>query len=145
MLAPALLPPVRRLPAIECRPVSDDAMRRVFAEITAVSFDIPATVAEAVYVPERAWRGDYHGFVGLAGNRPVAIAALVSTPAALGVYSVATVPAFRRQGYGEALFRAAAGTAERTPLVLQSTEAGYALYRRMGFRDVTKFTVYLTK
>ena len=29
--------------------------------------------------------------------------------------------------------------------VLQSTEAGYALYRRMGFRDVTRFTVYLTK
>ena len=31
------------------------------------------------------------------------------------------------------------------PLVLQSTEAGYAMYRRMGFRDVTKFTVYLTR
>ena len=30
-------------------------------------------------------------------------------------------------------------------LVLQSTEAGYDLYRRMGFRDATRFSVYLTK
>jgi ribosomal protein S18 acetylase RimI-like enzyme len=30
-------------------------------------------------------------------------------------------------------------------IVLQSTEAGYALYRRMGFRDATRFSVYLTK
>jgi hypothetical protein len=30
-------------------------------------------------------------------------------------------------------------------IVLQSTEAGYALYRRLGFRDATRFTVYLTK
>ena len=32
-----------------------------------------------------------------------------------------------------------------TRVILQSTEAGYALYKRMGFRDVTRFTVYLTK
>ena len=30
-------------------------------------------------------------------------------------------------------------------MVLQSTEVGYPLYRRMGFRDATRFTVYLTK
>jgi hypothetical protein len=30
-------------------------------------------------------------------------------------------------------------------VVLQSTEAGYALYHRMGFRDVTRYSVYLTK
>jgi ribosomal protein S18 acetylase RimI-like enzyme len=65
----------------------------------------------------------------------------------VGVYSVATLPGFRRRGYGESLLRAAvaANSATRKPIVLQSTEAGYALYRRMGFRDVTKFTVYLTK
>jgi len=31
------------------------------------------------------------------------------------------------------------------PLVLESTEAGYRLYRRLGFRDVTNYTVYLTR
>lgn len=149
MLAPALLPPVRPLPAIECHPVRDAAARAVFAEITAVSFDIPYTVAHTVYSREEAWRGDYQGFVGMLDGRAVAIVAIVPTAEALGVYSLATMPSLRRQGYGEALLRAAAAEMQRrtgvSRLVLQSTDAGYAMYRRMGFRDVTKFTVYLTR
>jgi ribosomal protein S18 acetylase RimI-like enzyme len=75
--------------------------------------------------------------------------AIVAAADALGVYSLGTLPAFRRQGYGEALLRAAVSEVGRrtglSRVVLQSTEAGYALYLRMGFRDATKFTVYLTK
>ena len=82
-------------------------------------------------------------------GRAVSIAAIVPAAGALGIYSVGTLPLFRRQGYGEALMRAAVSEMRRRTgierLVLQSTEAGYALYRRMGFHDVTKFTVYLTK
>ena len=50
---------------------------------------------------------------------------------------------------GEATMRAALAEMQRRTglerIVLQSTEAGYALYRRMGFRDATRFSVYLTK
>ena len=53
------------------------------------------------------------------------------------------------QGYGEAVLRAAAArTSERTGLsrfCLQSTEAGYNLYKTMGFRDSTRYVVYLTR
>ena len=68
----------------------------------------------------------------------------------MGVYSLGTVPEHRHKGYGEALLRAAAARYEsehriRGALVLESTEAGYRLYRRLGFRDVTNFTVYLTR
>ncbi len=149
MLAPALLAPVRPLPKIECRPVRDAAARTVFAEITAVAFDIPYTVAHTVYSREEAWNGDYQGFVGLVDGRAVAIVAIVPAGGAIGVYSLATMPSLRRQGYGEALLRAAAAEIQQrtglTQLVLQSTDAGYAMYRRMGFRDATKFTVYLTR
>jgi ribosomal protein S18 acetylase RimI-like enzyme len=148
MIAPALLPAVRRLPAIECRPVADAATRQAFAEITSISFEIPPLVAQAVYTPERAWNGAYQGFVGLVGGRPVSIAAIVPGGGALGIYSLGTLPLYRGQGYGEALLRAAVSEMQgRTGLermVLQSTEAGYSLYRRMGFRDATRFTVYLT-
>jgi ribosomal protein S18 acetylase RimI-like enzyme len=82
-------------------------------------------------------------------GRPVAIAAMVEAAGALGIYSLGTIPAERHQGYGEALLRAAAEASRPHssihPYILQSTEAGHALYRRMGFRDVTKFTVYLTR
>jgi GNAT superfamily N-acetyltransferase len=145
MLAERLAPPAHALPALECRPVTDAAMRSAFAEITTVTFEIPPGIARAVYESELGWRGDYRGFVGLAGGRPVAIAAIVESAGAWGVYSVGTLPEFRRRGYGEALMRAALATCggEAGPVILQSTQAGYDLYRRMGLRDAARFTVYL--
>jgi GNAT superfamily N-acetyltransferase len=149
MLAQTLAPPVRPLPKIEIMPVADRSTRQAFGALTAVSFDIPMGIAKAVYEPERAWLGDYRGFVGFAGGRPVAIIAIVATPDALGVYSLSTVPECRRLGYGEALQRAAVASEQaRTGIkriVLQSTDAGYSLYRRLGFKEVAKFSVYLTR
>jgi GNAT superfamily N-acetyltransferase len=149
MLAETLTPPIRPLPKIECVPVSDRSTRQAFGALTSVSFDIPMGIAKAVYEPERAWLGDYRGFVGLAGGRPVAIVAIVATPEALGIYSLSTLPECRRLGYGEALLRAAVALEhERTGtqrIALQSTDAGYSLYRRLGFKEVAKFSVYLTR
>lgn len=149
MIAPHLLPPVRRLPEIECRPVNDVTTRCAFAEITSQCFEIPPGIANAVYKPEGAWNGAYKGFVGMVDGAPVAIAAVVEAAGALGIYSLATMPAHRHRGYGEALLRAAADLSRpkfsTAPYILQSTEAGHALYRRMGFRDVARFTVYLTR
>jgi GNAT superfamily N-acetyltransferase len=149
MMASKLLPPIRPLPKIECRPVSDEMTRCAFAEITSICFEIPPAIAAAVYGPPHAWNGAYKGFVGLVDGKPVGIAAMVHGAGALGIYSLGTMPAKRHQGYGEALLRAAAAAARPNsstdPFILQSTEAGHALYRRMGFRDVTKFTVYLTR
>jgi GNAT superfamily N-acetyltransferase len=149
MLTDALLPPVRPLPKIECVPVGDSSTRQTFGALTSVSFDIPMAISKTVYEPERAWRGDYRGFVGLVGGRAVAIIAIVATEDALGVYSLSTQPESRRCGYGEALLRAAvAAEQQRTGIrrvVLQSTDAGYSLYRRLGFREVAKFSVYLTR
>jgi GNAT superfamily N-acetyltransferase len=149
MLAEALAPPLRPLPKIECVPVADRNTRQAFGALTAVSFDIPMGIAKTVYEPERAWFGDYRGFVGLVGGKPVAIIAIVATPEALGVYSLSTLPECRRCGYGEALLRSAVTSEQaRTGIkriVLQSTDAGYSLYRRLGFSEVAKFSVYLTK
>lgn len=149
MLAEALAPPVRPLPKIECLPVADRATRQAFGALTAVSFDIPVGIAKTVYEPERAWFGDYRGFVGLVGGKAVGIVAIVATADALGVYSLSTLPECRRLGYGEALLRAAVAVEQQRTgirrVVLQSTDAGYSLYRRLGFNEVAKFSVYLTK
>jgi ribosomal protein S18 acetylase RimI-like enzyme len=149
MMTATLAAASRPLAAIECRAVTDAATRAAFTDLTTVCFDIPTSVAQAVYSPERAWCGEYRGFVGFVGGKPVSIVAFVRAAGVLGIYSLGTTPEFRRRGYGEALLRAAAEqmppTERPEPLVLESTEAGYGLYRRLGFRDTTKFTVYLTK
>jgi GNAT superfamily N-acetyltransferase len=149
MLARALRPPEHPLPQIECRAVDGDVTREAFGAITSTCFDIPHSVSRTVYQTERAWHGDYCGYVGFAGGAPVSIVALARSAGTLGVYSLATLPEYRRRGYGEALMRAAVAIecqrAGAAALVLQSTESGYQLYRRMGFRGVSKYTVYLTK
>jgi ribosomal protein S18 acetylase RimI-like enzyme len=149
MLARALLPPTRVLPEIEMRQVENAATRADFCEITSTTFEIPYSIARAVYWREQAWNGDYQGFVGYVGAQAAATVAIVPGSGSLGVYSLATMPAFRRRGYGEALLRSAAAEMSRrtgfTRVLLQSTDAGHSLYQRMGFRDATRFTVYLTR
>jgi ribosomal protein S18 acetylase RimI-like enzyme len=155
MVALKLAAPSRPLPEIECRAVGDAASRLAFTGLTVTCFDIPMTVARAVYEPESAWKGAYQGFMAMVGGVPVAIVALVRAGGVLGVYSLGTVPEHRHKGYGEALLRAAAATfapypadsanGSQEPMVLESTDAGYRLYRKLGFRDVTNFTVYLTR
>jgi GNAT superfamily N-acetyltransferase len=149
MIASGLLPPTGSLPPVVVQLVSDKASQNAFTEITSVCFEIPFTVAQAVYAQDNAWQGDYRGFVGMAAGRVVSICAIVAAADVLGVYSLATHPSYRRLGYGEATMRAALAEMQRRTglerIVLQSTEAGYALYRRMGFHDATRFSVYLTK
>jgi ribosomal protein S18 acetylase RimI-like enzyme len=149
MTAVDLAPPRRELPAIVCTPVETQKHRETFGAMAALCFDIPMGVAREVYYPDHGWHGSYRGFIGVVAGRPVGIVALVKTGGSVGVYSLAIQPESRRLGYGEALLRAAvdharaAGGVER--IVLQSSESGASLYRHMGFRDVAKFTVYLTK
>jgi ribosomal protein S18 acetylase RimI-like enzyme len=79
-------------------------------------------------------------------GEPVATAATVIAAGAVGVYNVATLPAFRRRGHGEAVMRYALEKArqqsgcERT--ILQATEHGLSLYLSMGYRTVTSVDVY---
>jgi ribosomal protein S18 acetylase RimI-like enzyme len=134
------------LPALECVAVTDPASRAAFGELTSICFDIPFSITKAVYLPERAWQGVYRGFVGWVEGKPVSMVATVVCGGVIGIYSLGTLPQHRNRGYGESLLRAAVRQCPPgLPLVLESTAAGYPLYRRLGFREVGKFTVYLTR
>jgi len=149
MYAERLRPPSRALPEVTVRPVSDAETRTAFAHITSMAFEIPLPICRAVYAEDRAWQGTYTGWVGYHGRTPVSTTALVVRAGAIGVYSVGTLPAFQRRGYAEAAMREAIARAsaetgmERT--VLQSTAAGMALYRAMGYQAVTRFQVFASR
>ena len=61
----------------------------------------------------------------------------------IGVYAVATIPGFRRRGYGEEVTWAATGSAPSLPAVLQPSHEGLGMYRRMGFVPVGSYTKWL--
>jgi GNAT superfamily N-acetyltransferase len=148
MIADGLLPQRYPLPEIEVEPVRSPEMFKAFTELTSLAFEIPYTVAHAVYAQPQAWKGDYKGHVALVHGVPVAIVAVVIAAQAIGVYSLATHPSHRRCGFAEALLRIVIADAQKQSglrrIVLQSTEIGHNLYRKMGFRDVTRYSVFLT-
>lgn len=149
MYAERLLPAKHPLPEIEVRPVADDPTRADFAEIMSIAFEIPQSVSTAVYGSGRAWLGEFHGYVGYAQGKPVTTAAAVMASGVVGLYSVATLPKYRRRGFAEAIMRQVIEQATRNTgiehTVLQSTSQGLTLYETMGYRTVTKFDVYISE
>jgi ribosomal protein S18 acetylase RimI-like enzyme len=148
MYADHLLPPKHPLPIVEIRPVSDERTRAAFSLIMSTAFEIPPSVSTAIYGGERAWQGEFQGYVGYANGKAVTTAAAVVAGGVVGLYSVATLPPYRRHGFAEAIMRQVVNQIsqstgiERT--VLQATSSGLALYEAMGYRTVTQFNVYIS-
>jgi GNAT superfamily N-acetyltransferase len=146
MYTERLHPPLHKLPALEVRSVGDPHTRNTFAEIMAAAFEIPHSVATAVYGSERAWSGTLKGYIGYANGKPVTTAASTVTGDVIGLYSVATLPHHRRLGFAEAIMRQVIDEAFRNGIqrtVLQSTSSGLSLYEKMGYRTITHFDVYI--
>ncbi len=148
MLADRIRPPGRALPAIDCRPVADAATRADFAHVTSLNFDIPFGTCRAIYGTEKAWNNDYRGYIAYYRGMAVATMAVVVAAGSIGIYSVSTLPQYRRKGYAESLMRQVIGEYSRATglerSVLQATRAGVEMYRKMGYREVSHFTVYMT-
>jgi ribosomal protein S18 acetylase RimI-like enzyme len=147
LIAEALRPARNSPTGLVIQPVNSAATRRDFTSVVLVSFHVPHTVAQSTYEPAHAWEGAYEGWVGYHQGEPVASTAAVVAAGAIGIYSVGTLPRFRQRGYAEAMIRHVAAHLRarhpRLPLILQSTPAGQSIYQRMGFAQVTQFSVYV--
>jgi ribosomal protein S18 acetylase RimI-like enzyme len=147
MVAEHVEPPVRPAPKIDIRRVCDAPTRDAFCGIGSACFHVPLTWFHEVFDHDTVWQG-FEAYVGYVEGEPVSTTAVVKGGGALGVYNVATLPAWQRRGYGETVMRHALADARsrhglpRT--ILQSTPAGLRLYERMGFHTVTRVGVYST-
>ncbi len=148
MEMPDLHAPRRPLPELDVREVSDAATRSGFSRLANTCFRLPLHYASAVYEREEAWNHPLRMWTAWEKGRVVASAATVSAYGALGIYSVGTLPELRGRGYAEAVMRHAIAEARAAgaegPLVLQSSPAGLNLYRKLGFKNTTRFSVFAT-
>jgi ribosomal protein S18 acetylase RimI-like enzyme len=126
--------------------VQDPKTRFHFIELASTVFALPFQISEQIYGPESTWNSPMSGYVGYIAGRHVSIVATVVGGDSIGVYSLATAPQFQGRGYAETLMRYAIAEAMKTTglhrSVLQTTRSGKRLYERMGYKSVTKFTVY---
>jgi ribosomal protein S18 acetylase RimI-like enzyme len=136
------------LAGVEIATVDDHAGLETWSEIQCRALALDATRT-------RAWR-DAHDralsadvplrdWIGYLDGAPVAAAALFVGAGVAGIYNVATVPEARGRGIGRAVTAAALAEAvargHRTA-VLGASELGYPVYRRLGFRDVSRLRSY---
>ena len=149
MAAGRLVAPRRVLPLLDVRPVATPPERLAFAGIMSTTFDLPYSICVDIYSFERSWSGGYRAWVGYVNGEPVVSTACFIAAEVMGVYSVGTMPGWRRRGYAEQLMRIVLGEISRETgierTILQSTTEGFRMYQRMGYRRVTQFSIFLTE
>jgi ribosomal protein S18 acetylase RimI-like enzyme len=80
-------------------------------------------------------------YIGEVDGRPVSTGLGVTVGSHVGLLAIATLPGYRRRGYGAALTARALidGYADGGSWAwLQSSDAGFAVYERLGFRTVER-------
>lgn len=111
------------------------------------ALDLPAPVAEANHdfmrhVDPLTTRA----YVSYLDGVPVATSVAMFAGGVAGIYNVATLPAVRRQGIGQAMTLAPmrdALAAGHRAAILHATAMAEPIYRRMGFRDYCRIGQYL--
>lgn len=136
------LPPLAPHPLIT-RQVTDRQALAEWARILTRGFEMPENLApqicELFDVPETAVPARH--YLGFLDDRPVATASLLLAAGVAGIYNVATVAEARHQGIGSVMtlipLLAAREMGYHTG-ILQSSEMGYAVYQRLGFKKLTQ-------
>lgn len=85
-------------------------------------------------------------YLGRVADEPVATASAFFGAGVVGIYSVATLPAWRRQGIGAAMTLAPLRDARLRGYhigILHAEPAGLSLYRQLGFREYCTLHPYL--
>jgi GNAT superfamily N-acetyltransferase len=142
-------------PGLEIVPVRDAATLAEFIDVLAAEMGVPdgapnpaarhhAALLEAIPrtlpgepVPLR--------YLGRIDGRAVATSRIAIAAGVAGLYAVATLPDVRGRGIGRAMTLAALGAGRSIGLrigVLQASDSGLPVYRRLGFRTMFDYAVY---
>ncbi|MEA2483019.1 MAG: hypothetical protein QOC55_966 [Thermoleophilaceae bacterium] len=138
-------PPVDT-PGFEIRQASDATGIEDHIRAAARGFEMAEDLIRAIVVPTLLDRDDVAVYVGYADGEPVATGLGFRTGSTIGVYNIATVEGSRGRGYGGAMTRRviADGVAAGCDVaILQSSEMGFPIYKRLGFRTVVEYMGYV--
>jgi ribosomal protein S18 acetylase RimI-like enzyme len=134
--------PLERVPDTEpdvIRVTNDEDLRQ-FEAASMEAFEMPFSVPTfSVHAPGILSDSRMGVFIGRVEGRVVTVGMAYASAGVVGIYGIATLPAYRRRGCGTVMTRAAINFAPDLPAVLQPSPLGAALYRRLGFRSIGRF------
>jgi ribosomal protein S18 acetylase RimI-like enzyme len=130
--------------------VEDAAGFRDLASVAARSYasmGLPAEVTARLFAsPERMLRPHLIASLARCAGVPVSAALAILSHGIAGIYWVGTLESHRRRGLGEACTRAVGNAAfarGAAAVVLQASRQGEPVYRRMGYREITRYAWYV--
>ena len=142
-LALDVLPAEQRLPAgLEIVHVDDPAALETWVDVFAEGYPIPAEIKPhfLTLLADLGLNLPARNYLGYLDGAPVATSTLYLGAGVAGVYCVATLPAARKRGVGAAMTLGPLYEARDLGYragILQSSEMGYPVYRKLGFQHLT--------
>ncbi len=144
------LPTTTLPPGYLLQRIGTDAAASAWTDALAAGYDLPRGLARMLS-PEAmgadmAVDAPVQFFAVRHQQRIVATSMLFLAGGVAGIYCVATLPQARKQGLAACLTAAPLRLARDLGYgvgVLQSSEAGYGVYRALGFRDVASIPLFL--
>jgi ribosomal protein S18 acetylase RimI-like enzyme len=138
------LAPVSVPEGVEIRPVSGADNAKALVEVGVLAFGDDPDVAGRFYAAGSFGVPGATSFVAREADGPVAIGASYLQEGAVGIFGVGVVPAARRRGLGSAVTVHAARAHPGADLAwLQPTDMAVEMYRRIGFRRVSDWEVWV--
>jgi GNAT superfamily N-acetyltransferase len=128
--------------------VEDQETLRNWIHIASIGFRVPVEFEETWYefFAEAACSAPFRTYLALLDGKPVATSQLFTSAGVAGIYNVTCLPEARRQGVGTAVVMAPLLEARKMGYqvgILQASSMGYNVYRRIGFQDFGKLSLYL--
>ena len=128
--------------------VEDKDLLQQWIHVASVGFGIAEEYEKVWYefFVEAVFEQPFWTYLALLNDRPVGTSQLFLSAGVAGIYNVTCVPEARGQGIGAAITQAPLLDARAIGYrigILQASEAGARVYRRLGFQDFGGLSVYL--
>ena len=128
--------------------VEDQETLRKWIHIASIGFSVPHEFEDTWYefFAEAACAAPFQTYLALLNGKPVATSQLFTSAGVAGIYNVTCLPEARNQGVGTAVVLAPLLEAREMGYqvgILQASSMGYNVYRRIGFQDFGKLSLYL--
>jgi GNAT superfamily N-acetyltransferase len=140
----------RQIANFDVQKVKNRDAQALWAYTVSIGMGFPEKFAEAfvqleIAVDDAQYKSQ-HRYIGFLDGVPVAASALVLDSGLAGIYAVATLPPARRKGIGAIMTIKPLVEAREIGYrvgILQSSQMGYSVYQKIGFREVCKYEQYL--
>lgn len=111
------------------------------------SLGMPVETGKKIFeTPERMLRPYNHLVVAYLNENPVSCAMLIFSHSIAGIYWVGTIESARKKGLAETCTAAVTNEAFRRGagcVILQASKFGEPIYRRLGFKEFTRYPWYM--